>query len=601
MDPSAIIVSLLNYFKTPINEKLSDFKKEVDFFFDKGLRPYLDSYWRKYFYTKTFLHRFEKQKFYDLYYPLNIRNGNNVINVASIKDIFLESNCVTIIGIAGSGKSTLIKHLFLSSIKNSFRIPILVELRRVMESSKGLTEYIEKFIFDSDIAKSEKILSRILKQGKFIFLFDGYDELIQENKNMMTTYIELFIDRYSTNLFVLTSRPGANVELLPRFVNYHMSKFTDNDIKLYISKQVQIWGARKELAKRIQDSIFLENKRNEDYKSLLRTPLLLSMYILSFEYNSEIPRKKSDFYANVFITLARSHNSLSKYGWNHEKKSKLDTTQIEIVLSHLSFLTFRNGQIEFKEHELHRLLNEVQVNTIDVEFNSEDLIYDLRIALSIIILDGNAYRFPHRSIQEYFAALFISKKPEKIKANIYTKELQNTTHYFSELYNFWTLCMELDELFFLKYYMLNRLENFLIFEKDPSQKNHVEVFKNWLIKTNYKINFLLGKPGELYYNGCIYNDNTYYKIFNFLNIDLPFDINGFILRVNPKSGLFMTNDLGYKNTSVIVNFDTLVGDSFGANKEDIEKGIKVFYGEVKVKMIELENRINDLATFNNRY
>ncbi|MEE1974361.1 hypothetical protein, partial [Maribacter flavus] len=81
----------------------------------------------------------------------------------------------------------------------------------------------------------------------------------------------------------------------------------------------------------------------------------------------------------------------------------------------------------------------------DYEYTIENLIYDLRTSISILILDGFEYMFPHRSMQEYFTALFINKLPTTKKNKAYNNlssvlEESSADHSF----NFWSLCYELD-------------------------------------------------------------------------------------------------------------------------------------------------------------
>ena len=142
-------ISIANNIRIPMIEKMSGMKDGINHFFYVGILPYLDSFRDKYYYSKTFLHRLEKQEFYDLFFPIYLKGKKGTIKTDSINEVFSQSNFVTIVGEAGSSKSMLTKHLFLNAIKESFKIPILIELRKVVENDNSLFEYIVDFLFNN--------------------------------------------------------------------------------------------------------------------------------------------------------------------------------------------------------------------------------------------------------------------------------------------------------------------------------------------------------------------------------------------------------------------------------------------------------------------
>ena len=57
-------VSLITSFKEPLTLALKDIKNEVEYFFDNGVGEYIDVVRDKYLFTKTFLFRNDRVKFY---------------------------------------------------------------------------------------------------------------------------------------------------------------------------------------------------------------------------------------------------------------------------------------------------------------------------------------------------------------------------------------------------------------------------------------------------------------------------------------------------------------------------------------------------------
>ena len=106
--------------------------------FDKSLEKYFIKQIQRYSYIKTILNGNKPVYLYDIYFPLNLQGNAEIINTDKISNLFFNSNFVTIFGSAGSGKSTLVKHLFINSIVEKYGIPILIEFRYLNDYSGSL-------------------------------------------------------------------------------------------------------------------------------------------------------------------------------------------------------------------------------------------------------------------------------------------------------------------------------------------------------------------------------------------------------------------------------------------------------------------------------
>ena len=129
----------------------------------------------------------------------------------------------------------------------------------------------------------------------------------------MTRDIEDFVDCFPENYFMLTSRPGANVETLERFENYYVRGLDKKQVFEFIDKQFADGSEEdQELANRIKD--VLAASTDNPYIRYMSSPLLLSMFILTYDEHPELPRHISSFYYNVFETLHSKHDARSKAG-----------------------------------------------------------------------------------------------------------------------------------------------------------------------------------------------------------------------------------------------------------------------------------------------
>ena len=466
--------------------------KEVKQIVSNRILEYQIEEYERNYYTKTIINRTEPIKLLDFYQPLFIRRfGRNYsdekIETVDCKTLFKENNFVTLIGTAGSGKSTILKFLLVNSIETKFKVPIKIELRYLNLYQGNLINYISNEIFkQSQLAFDEKIIDRLLKSGNFLIFLDGYDELSSTVKDSITKDINELTRLYNKNTFVITSRPYTNIELLAKFKNYEVCELDKEEIELFVRKQIP--SSEKEIVEKIIEAI---NTSNENYTSYLRNPLLLSMFILTYQTYSNVPPKRSAFYRQVFDSLFYLHDSVSKLSWSREKKSGLSKEQFEYVLQLFSFISFFKEVFVFEEDFLNKTFNQIKEKKKSLTFENLLLIEDLQVAICILNKEGLDYVFPHRSLQEYFASLYIVNLDDKNKIEVYKRildQLSNGTSFnmFSKD-NFHSLLYEQDFIGITKHLSIPFLEK--INSDIKEIKDDIEDLKLLKALQNYVLSF----------------------------------------------------------------------------------------------------------------
>lgn len=442
------VTNILN----PFIEVVTGINNELKNLLEDELYEFLQSQLDKFYKVNTFLHRGEKVKLDDIYFPVSLKHKKLITNFEDVESVFDEYKFISVIGFAGSGKSTLMKRLYLNCIKNRIKIPIFVELRRLNNFEGDLLDYIQKFVLKSNVKPSKRTLDRALKKGEFLFLFDGYDEIYSTRKEKINANIEEFIDLYSKNIFVITSRPESGLEQFNRCLNFKVLPLKEDEVPEFITKMVSDGDRRNRMLE------VIEKEGSNTYYSYLQNPLLLSMFILSFEHHPEIPERRSSFYRNVFDTLYSRHDGINKSSYPREKLSNLQKFSFEEVIKQFSYLTYFKGVSEFTEEYLFDVLEKIRKNSPILEYDSELLIKDLSVTIAFLIKDGLIYNFLHRSMQEYFTALFISQLESKKKIKFYKSNIRNNHFYNDWGIHFWRLLEELDSKFFNQYFILPNLK-----------------------------------------------------------------------------------------------------------------------------------------------
>lgn len=477
MDTKFEISSLLKTFISTI-QKTNDEIKNV---LGEGLEDYLDTTLTKYYLTYTFLHR-ERVKFEDIYYPLSISNGHKTTKILNPEKFISKNNYVSIIGTAGCGKSMLLKYIYLRCIRTRYGIPIFLELRKLNDSGFSFEEFISDVILSRELKPSDNILKRSLKKGKFVFILDGYDELYTERKSKFSHELETFIDVYSKNAYIISSRPSSGVESLPWFIPFKLNNLKENELNDFVDKIV----FDEERKSRLLKVISLEE--NRQYLNYFSNPLLFSMFILAFENHPEIPKKKSVFYQNVFDTLYSKHDGINKNSFVRQRKCGLQKSDYEEIISLFSATSFSKGEFYFTYEKLFKYFSAIRSKRKKFSFDEEDLILDLDLSISILTKEGLDYTFPHRSMQEYFTGVFAEKylKEENDKERFLLKILEKSRSMANDRHrNFWALLSEIDNKSFVKYYLIKLLKEITL-DLDP---NRSKLKQNQLINMVRKLEF----------------------------------------------------------------------------------------------------------------
>lgn len=493
---------------------------ETKQFIGKDLKNYLKKQQDKYSHIKTLLKGNTPVYLYDIYFPSKLVRNNTVHDTSSISKLFLDSKYITIIGDAGSGKSTLVKHLFLNAIFEKFKIPILIELRYLNEDTRNLEDFMKEITTLNRIAVTSEILERFLEKGKFVFFLDGYDELEETTKKRITKQLNDFVNKYDSNNFILTTRPYSNIEQLPLFYNVHMKDLSleNGEIKGFIYKQL---GTEKEIAEKVIKSI--EQGKSQYIKSFLRNPLLLSLYILTFQRYASIPDKKYIFYRRVINALFSEHDSKTKLGFVREKQSGLNQEQFESILKAFSIISYFENYFVFDRDYINQKLKVIKSKQ-SISFDNNKFIMDLKSAIALWVDDDGQLAFAHRSLQEYFTALFIKELQPEENSRVYSKIVnrfaESKGRPLNEVENLLSLLSELDEFNYNKNYylpILKELKSSLNPETDFTLSKSLLNFFIDGIGFSTEERLKRGKRKDVYIVPLLKD-----KIYKTINVHLPF-------------------------------------------------------------------------------
>lgn len=372
----------------------------------KAFEMYLHSAVSKFNKVKTVLYSHKPISLYDFYVDVNIECGKDLITTENVENILSYSNCVTLFGSGGTGKSTLFKHLFLNTIYSTDFIPIFVELKDINHKEYAC---IEDFIFESlenlNFSLDKDLFVKSLSNGQYVIFFDAFDEVKESQKFFISNEIIRLTNKYKDNHYLVSSRPNNTLER-------GWDNFSDFKVQSLNKEQAIQLIENLKYEEEIKGRFLKQLEKGDLFKkhnSFCSNPLLLTIMLLTYEEFAEIPDKLHIFYSRAFDVLYSRHDA-TKGSFVREKrfeKKGLASDDFENVLSAFSAISYSDSSLSFTRDSLIDYIKRTREFT-HIEFDIDDFKVDIVEAVCILALDGIEYKYQHRSFQEYFTAKFIN-------------------------------------------------------------------------------------------------------------------------------------------------------------------------------------------------
>jgi len=351
---------------------------------------------------------------------------------------------VLIEGGAGQGKSLYLKHLCLNEGAASNYIPVFIEFR-YLSFKKGLKEELFDAIRTFGIDLDDSLFDFLAKSKKVVFILDGFDEVPNESRLETARELESIARTYPDLKIIVSSRPDSGMGSSVYFSKYKIQLLPLESQIAFVRHLYNDGCQANDIVNIIKNSGFIFEVTN--------TPLLLTLFTITYNARQFKPDSLSEFYSLIFPTMLYRHDRL-KIGYERERKAGLTDYQMQRLFEAISFISLKDNKPQFdSSHFRYYLENASKMERIDE--NLEDkLIDDITNITALIVPDGfDGYTYAHKSIQEYFAAVFISKISDDKKAAFYDMTI-NIFDEFRKWQNVLSFLKTIDEYNYQRSYLL---------------------------------------------------------------------------------------------------------------------------------------------------
>ncbi|MBW4490418.1 MAG: GUN4 domain-containing protein [Trichocoleus desertorum ATA4-8-CV12] len=336
----------------------------------------------------------------------------------------------------GFGKTTLLRHIALIYGQGKYRryrapklIPFLLYLRdwRDKLSQPELptlpdlikNHFLPKLSPNNPLKPPPAWVENLLEQGGALVMFDGFDELAEDQRQRVSQWISQQMQEYHRTTFIITSRPAgfkdyvAKRPAVPLFVQKFKSYQQERFIKRWYLCQERCARSEKqanqakEAAERNAQKLLtqLQDPDRPELQEMAENPLLLNMLATfhRFDPGTELPKRRIELYRGICkLQLedrprARGIPMLLPYEKSHQVLQSLALAMVKRSSPRVSCQSL----ISFLKK--HPLLKQEDVG-------AEALLKQMvQISELLVERELGYYEFPHLSFQGYFAASFLAQ------------------------------------------------------------------------------------------------------------------------------------------------------------------------------------------------
>ncbi|MEK6744916.1 MAG: NACHT domain-containing protein [Nitrospirota bacterium] len=347
------------------------------------------------------------------------------LSLKPLSKLFNSEHNAVILGRPGAGKSLLTKYAIcklieqdkvaFENIKVYERIPFRIELYKYSRYKNtykgGIADYLAHQM-ESDYQLqfiSKTSVEKVFENYLTLIFFDALDEIldIQERLNIRND-IENFIKIHSKVRAIVTSRYESYEEVYFKeneFTVYEVQNFNDSQIEEYVNKWYLIEEEDNATRKKEVTDCLIELGKVED--ELKRNPLLLSLILILYRNELELPTSKLDVYEGCTKTLVETRDAKEKkLDLNLKIKNK---TAVYSSIAYWQYVNFAGEKV--KSLSFNMIIKHIKDYLLDKgEFTSDDEAEQaaeefMEFSKTRSIFVENS--FTHKTFLEYFTSYYI--------------------------------------------------------------------------------------------------------------------------------------------------------------------------------------------------
>lgn len=325
---------------------------------------------------------------------------------------------LALIGSAGSGKTTIFKHLAVElakgrTLRGKRRMPLFLAVRDMTDSEvdsasgetsrMGVKAAATRFFRSLGLQDSDKVFDKLFEQGRLILLLDGLDETDSSHQKAILREVQQLQGLHPESLVCISSRPISLSIGLAGFIKWETLRLAKDQRLEFVRK----WFTAVDSAK--GDRLLLECRQRPEMLDLGSNPLLLSIVCALYNNDLEIPSERDELYKRAVEGLLGGWDTFRNIS-RQTPLRRLSITKRLALVSHLAEAMFERGHVVFNEAIVERsgCLPKVAGALREQLPSARGLLESLYNDYGILVeRSPGYYSFSHLTLHEYLVARYV--------------------------------------------------------------------------------------------------------------------------------------------------------------------------------------------------
>ncbi|MCD4655213.1 NACHT domain-containing protein, partial [bacterium] len=240
-----------------------------------------------------------------------------------IEELLSRKSCMVLRGPAGTGKTTLVKHLVNTVSRGTSHtnlnnyLPVMVFLKELwpiysheVNGSVGVVKFetmLGKYLDATNCPLTMDVITAYLKHHRALFMFDGLDEVPDHLRMDLVNLIHGFWFQHRDNRILLTGRPnGIDQTVMDHYGSdvLDIEPLKEEQISPFISKWFSAVSSQAQgLARDYAKGLISDIQSNEHIQVFTQNPLLLTAVCVLYKDGNRIPDQRADLYSRLVNNL----------------------------------------------------------------------------------------------------------------------------------------------------------------------------------------------------------------------------------------------------------------------------------------------------------
>jgi NACHT domain len=329
-------------------------------------------------------------------------------------------HCI-IVGDPGAGKTTLLKYLTLKAADGQLiglpDLPIRIELNAFATSGYqelldfAASEWDSRYNFPK--AEAHVYMEERLQAGEALLLLDALDETVigDTGEAAESSYLRVVnaimqvTTRYHRSPIVVTARKAGYQQRvkLVGFTELEVLDFRPEDIRRFVTNWFNCYQDEQKRANAIALNTKLEHTPR--IQSLAANPLLLSLIVLVYEAELDLPDRRAELYKQCVDTLLTEWDATR----NIRRRREFKPEHKRQLLAELAWHFHQQGRRYFPVREVLTVIAHFLPRIRLLPEQSGQILAEIANEQGVLKEQAKGWQgFLHLTLQEYFVAQFVT-------------------------------------------------------------------------------------------------------------------------------------------------------------------------------------------------